>query len=123
MELIALNFYIIFLLIIWIDGDITNILSKTNITRKLFKRDAYKKYVEDVDTCATYPCYLYDVYPSFITKVLSCSICLTFWLTLILNTIFFYKFYSNNWLIELIIWFPICYFVNLFLHLTIKKLL
>lgn len=123
MELISINFYIVFLLIIWFDGDITNILSSSSILRKFFKRSEYERFIQEQDMSATYPCFLYETYPMFITKLLSCSICLTFWLTLIVNLLYFCLNYEFSKLIEFILWFPICYFVNLFLHLSIKKLL
>ena len=121
--LISLNFYIIFFLIIWFDGDITNILSRCSILRKLFRRSEYEKFKLEEDVMASYPEFLNYKYPSFMTKLLSCPICLTFWLTLILNSLGFYYLSRETWLTEFTISFPIYYFVNLLLHLIIKKLL
>jgi len=119
MEIISLNCWIIFFLILWFDGDITNLLGRTQITRKLFKRAEYEKFKLEEDNMASYPEFLNYVYPSFITKLLSCPICLTFWLTLLVNLSNNYVFSITN----LLIWFPIYYIVNLLTYLIIKRLL
>ena len=117
---VSLNFYIIFFLIIWFEGDITNFFNTIGIGRKLFKRPDFEKYKMEIDVTATYPDFLYSEYPSFVTKLISCPICLTFWLTLIVNVGFLSSLYDISCALLL---FSIYYFVNLLFYLLIRKLL
>lgn len=117
---ISLNFYIIFFLIIWFEGDVTNFFNTIGIGRKLFKRPNFEKYKIEIDVTSTYPDFLYNEYPSFITKLISCPICLTFWLTLIVNI----GVLSNiNGFLYSSLTFSIYYFINLLCYLLIRKLL
>ena len=108
-------FYTIFMLIVWFEGDVTRLFSNVFNNAKIFKRDEYEQYqiTENID--ATFPEFLYEKYPSFFTKVLSCPICFTFWTTLI-HSILILK-------LNFIFILPFNYYLTLFLYLSIRKLL
>jgi hypothetical protein len=59
--------------------------------------------------------------PNLITKLLSCPICLCFWLTSIFTLIKVFVFGQS--LVFAIFLFPFFYFINLIIYLIIKKLL
>ncbi len=117
---ISINSYIIFLLIIWFEGDIVKLFCYNNMLCNLFKRSDFEKYKLQEDVFALYPDFLYKKYPSFFTKLISCPICLTFWLTCLGNIIHYVCFHDNYYVL---LTFSINYIVNLLLYLLIRKLL
>lgn len=112
---IIASFYTVFALILWFEGDVTNFISKALRNPLWLKRNEYEEYQLNEDLTASYPEFLYNKYPSFLTKLLSCPICLTFWLTLF-HSILIFKF---NFILIL----PVSYCMSLYLYLAIKKLL
>ena len=113
--------FISFILVIWFESDIVNTISKLTNTRKLLRIPDYEKYKIENDPMCSYPNFLNMVYPSWITKLLSCPICLCFWSTLISLATFttllnFPSFFG-------ILLFPINYILSLLLYLNIRKLL
>jgi hypothetical protein len=117
---ISINSYIVFLLIVWFDGDITKLFSYSNTLHNFFKRSQFETYKLEEDVFASYSDFLYGKYPSFITKLMSCPICLTFWLTLLGNIIHYVCFHDN---LYVLLTFSINYIVNLMVYLSIRKLL
>ena len=109
------SFYTIFALLLWFDGDVTNFISKALRSPKWLKRNEYEEYLTTEDLTASYPEFLYAKYPSFFTKLISCPICLTFWITLF-HSILIFK-------LNFILFLPICYVSTLFIYLYIRKLL
>jgi hypothetical protein len=107
--------YTVCMLILWFEGDITNFIQKVLFNIKLFKREEYEQYMLSEDAESTYPDFLYEKYPSFFTKLISCPICLSFWLTII-HTVLIFK--SNSIYI-----LPISYLSTLILYLISKKLI
>ena len=89
--------------------------------RKLFKLDEYQLYKSNIDPMSTYPNFLYSEYPSYITKLLSCVICLCFWTSLFSIVTLLYTL--NYPLYYTIIMMPINYICSLLLYLLINKLL
>lgn len=113
---IAIVFYVSFLLILWFLSDIVDTFAKITKTQKILKIEEFKSYKLNTNIMANYPDFLYEVYPGWTTKLLSCPICLCFWSTLI----------SVNLLIPIeyrIFVFPVNYVCSLFLYLLIRKLL
>ena len=118
---VPLIFYVSFLLLIWFDSDIVITISKLTSTRNLLRIPEFEKYKIEIDPLSNYSNFLYQNYPGWTTKLLSCPICLCFWstlfsLTLFLNVVGYPSFY-------ILLLFPINYICSLFLYLILRKLL
>jgi len=113
--------FISFLLLIWFDSDIVQTISKLTNTRNLLKIPEFEKYKIEEDVMSNYANFLYAKHPSYLTKLISCPICLCFWSTLIsINTLIFLMGYPQIYFIYI---FPINYIFSLLLYLIIRKLL
>lgn len=118
---IPLIFSISFILIIWFESDIMQTLARLTKTQKLFKIFEFEQYKIEEDIMSNYPNFLYTKYTGYLTKLVSCAICLCFWLTLLSLSLIIYKLgYSPIYVILL---FPINYVCSLLLYLIIKKLI
>jgi hypothetical protein len=118
---IPLIFYVTFIMVIWFESDIVQTIANLTNTRGLLKINEFHKYKMEVDVMSNYPNFLYSVYPSYITKLISCSICLCFWSTLVgLGTLLVI---TNTPITLGILMFPINYITGLLLYLTVRKLL
>lgn len=110
-----------FFLLMWFESDIVQTIGKLSNTRKLLKLPEFEKYKLEEDIMSNYANFLYNKYPSYFTKLISCPICLCFWSNLLLISSFIsYIGYPNEYLILLL---PINYIFSLLLYLIIKKLL
>ena len=118
---IPIIFGVTFIMIIWLNSDIVQTIAKLTNSNKLFKLDKYLEYKATMDPLCSYPNFLYSEYPSLITKLLSCVICLCFWTTLISLTLLLYVLgYPLDYVIVL---FPINYVCSLLLYLLVNRLL
>lgn len=118
---IPLIFSISFILIIWFESDIMQTLTRLTKTQKLFKIFEFEQYKIEEDIMSNYPNFLHTKYTGYLTKLVSCAICLCFWLTLLSLSLIIYKLgYSPIYIILL---FPINYVCSLLLYLIIKKLI
>lgn len=118
---ISIIFTISFLLIIWFESDIVQTIGKLTHTRNLLKLPEFEKYKLEEDVMSNYANFLYAKYPGYLTKLISCPICLCFWSNLVyLTTFVFYLGYPFEYVILLL---PINYVLSLLLYLIIKKLL
>jgi len=113
--------YVSFLLIVWFESDIVTTFAKLTKTSSFLKIDEFNKYKSDHDAMANYPNFLYENYPGYLTKLLSCPICLCFWSTLVSSSTLVYLVKYNLSLLILI--FPINYVCSLFIYLIIRRLL
>lgn len=118
---IPLICWVSFIMVVWFESDIVTTIANITKSRKLFKIDEFTKYKIEIDVISNYPNFLYNVYPGYLTKLLSCPICLCFWSTLI-SVISLVLTYSYNPIFTYLL-FPINYLSSLFLYLIIKKLL
>lgn len=118
---VPIIFGVTFILIIWLNSDIVQTISKLTGLSKLFKLNEYLNYKSTVDPMCSYPNFLYSEYPSMITKLLSCVICLCFWTTLI--SVLMLLFVLGHSMLYVIILLPINYVCSLLLYLLINKLL
>lgn len=118
---ISIIFGITFIMVIWLNSDIVQTIAKLTNTRILFKLDEYQLYKSSVDPISTYPNFLYSEYPSYITKLLSCVICLCFWTTLFsIVTLLYTLNYPLHYIVMIM---PVNYICSLLLYLLINKLL
>lgn len=118
---IPIIFGVTFIMIVWLNSDIVQTIAKLTNSNKLFKLDKYLEYKATMDPLCSYPNFLYSEYPSLITKLLSCVICLCFWTTLISLTLLLYVLgYPLDYVIVL---FPINYVCSLLLYLLVNRLL
>jgi len=118
---ISLVFYITFIMVIWFESDIVNTIAKLFNLKSILKIYEFEKYKLEVDVMCSYPNFLYEKYPGYITKLLSCPICLCFWSTLIgVNLITYLSDYNQFTSLLLL---PINYIYSLTLYLIIRKLL
>jgi len=116
---IPLICYVSFFLLIWFESDIVTTISKLTNTRNLLRIPNYEKYKIENDPLSSYPNFLYNEYPGWITKLLSCPICLCFWTTLF-TTLGLTILVSYPISLFLLI-FPINYCASLLLYLIIRK--
>ena len=82
---------------------------------KLFIKEYEKERLETPERLH-YIDFLHVTKGSFFTKLISCPICLCFWLTVAQCTL------KYNSLTELVFMFGLNYFINLTIYLLIKKL-
>lgn len=113
--------FVSFFLLIWFESDIIQTLGKLTNTRNLLKLPEFEKYKLEEDIMCNYANFLHIKYPGYLTKLLSCPICLCFWTNLlILSSLIFYIGYPYQYLVILI---PINYIFSLLLYLIIRRLL
>lgn len=118
---IPLIFYTTFIMVVWFESDIVQTIAKIFNLRSILKIYEFEKYKLEVDVMCSYPNFLYEKYPGYITKLLSCPICLCFWSTLIgVNLITYLSDYNQFTSLLLL---PINYIYSLTLYLIIRKLL
>ena len=113
--------FVTFILILWFESDIVQTFGKLTNTRNLLKLPDFEKYKLEEDIMSNYANFLYTKYPGYLTKLLSCPICLCFWTNLvIITTYILYTGYPINYICILL---PINYIISLILYLIIRKLL
>lgn len=118
---IPLIFYVSFILLIWFESDIIETLAKLTNTFKLFKIYEFHKYKVEENVMANYPTFLYEKYRGYLTKLISCPICLCFWSTIFSLIIFLFIFGLP--FAYFILLFPINYISSLSIYLVVRKLL
>ena len=118
---LALICEISFFLLIWFESDIVQTIGKLTNTRNLLKLPEFEKYKLEEDVMSNYANFLYAKYPGYLTKLISCPICLCFWSNLITITTFVY--YIGYPIEYSLILLPINYIFSLLLYLIIRKLL
>ena len=118
---IPLIFYTTFIMVVWFESDIVQTISKLTNVRSLLKIPDFEKYKLEVDIMSNYPNFLYEKYPGYLTKLLSCPICLCFWTTLIgVNLLTYTLGYQQLFVLLLL---PVNYICSLVMYLVIRKLL
>lgn len=118
---IPLICFVSFILVIWFESDIVQTIANLTKTRSLLKINEYHKYKLEVDVMSNYPNFLYGEYPGYLTKLLSCPICLCFWSTLI-GILILTLILSNPIILSLLL-IPVNYISSLLIYLSIRKLL
>ena len=118
---IPLIFFVSFILVVWFESDIVQTISKLTGIRSLLKMPEFEKYKLEEDVMSNYPNFLYDKYPGYLTKLISCPICLCFWTTLISTNLLTLAFGYQPWFSLLIL--PVNYICSLTIYLIIRKLL
>jgi len=102
-----------FVLLVWFNSDIVKTLSKIKWLNKLFRYDEYLKMESSVAASfLDYPSYLGITYDNPLAKLLSCPICINFWMTLVLC----FWFYSYFWPAAFIV-----YIFSMLLYTSIRK--
>lgn len=102
-----------FVLIVWFQSDIVKTLSKIKFFNKLFKYDDYLKMESSVAaTFLDYPAYLGVTYDNPLAKLLSCPICINFWMTVLLCLCF----YSYFWPVGFVV-----YVFSMLIYTSIRK--
>ncbi len=112
-NLVAIISFQAFVLVVWFNSDIVKTLSKIKIFNKLFKYDEYVKLKNSVaESFLDYPSYLGITYDNPLAKLLSCPICVNFWMTLFFCVCFYIYFW------------PIAFFVyisSMLIYVNIRK--
>lgn len=101
-------FWIVFILFIWMDTDFFTHWSKLLGLRKKLKIDKWESY-KSIDPKISYLDYLFMTHNGFFTKLISCRVCILFWIVLVFT-------YTNLYLI------PVYYFFSYIVYTMIKKL-
>lgn len=100
------------ILLVWFETDAFLEYMKIFYLNKLFKINEYEKRVnENLEEDITYPDFLASDYNNFFTRLMSCPICLGFWVSLSVS------FYLN---IEV---FPVINILSMLLYFLIKKIM
>lgn len=110
MSLILQIFWTNFILFIWFETDAFVEYLKFLKLSKFFKIDSFETYKKESNPRITYHSYLRQKHPSFITKLVTCVPCLSFWVVLMINLIF-----SSLYL------YPIVYLISYIIYKTLKK--
>jgi hypothetical protein len=118
---IPLIFWVSFMMAVWFESDIVQTIANLTNTRNLLKINEFVKHKLEIDVMSNYPDFLYTTRPGYITKLLSCPICLCFWSTLVTSNILVYGLGYSQFYGLLI--FPINYISSLTIYLIIRKLL
>jgi hypothetical protein len=105
----------------WFESDIVQTFGKLTKTRYLLKLPEFEKYKLEEDVMSNYANFLYTKYPGYLTKLISCPICLCFWSTLI--SVLSFILYLGHPIEHSLILLPINYIFSLLLYLIIRKLL
>jgi len=107
---------IAFILFIWFESDILFTLAKLfRLHDKLSIKD-YEKQRLEFEGKFSFIDFIYMKKTNMFTKLLSCPICMCFWLTLL------YSFIIYNNIIFASYMFAFHYFLNLSIYLLVKKL-
>lgn len=112
---------IVFILLLWNCSSIVETFAKYTHTGKLFHIEQFYEHRRMWDNSISYRNFLYEHKPCFITELLSCNICFTFWLNVLLFPIVLFVFPHEN-LISNIYLFPVNYIGSLLLLLILKNL-
>ena len=105
-----------FILFIWFESDvIVTLINIFKLEKKLFLEE-YKKERLEISEKLHYLDFLHVRKANFFTKLISCPICLCFWLTLIQSLL---KYDSLK---LCILMFGLNYFINLAVYLLVKKI-
>ena len=118
---ISLICLVTFILIIWFDSDIIQTIAKIFRIEKFLKTKEFIQYKVDIDVLADYPDFLYSKFPGYSTKLISCPICLCFWLTILTSNLYVFTCDMPQWYFIMIL--PINYVFSLLSYLIIRKLL
>lgn len=118
---IPLICWLSFIMVVWFESDIVTTIANLTKTRNLLKIDEFSKYKLEIDVMSNYPNFLYSMYPGYLTKLISCPICLCFWSTLVSSNLLIYSF--GYPLMYSVLLFPINYVCSLTIYLIIRKLL
>lgn len=118
---IPLICWVSFIMVVWFESDIVTTIANLTKTRNLLKINEFSKYKLEVDVMSSYPEFLYSMYPGYLTKLISCPICLCFWSTLVSSNLLIYSF--GYPLIYSALLLPINYVCSLTIYLIIRKLL
>lgn len=118
---IPLICWLSFIMVVWFESDIVTTIANLTKTRNLLKINEFSKYKLEIDVMSTYPEFLYSMYPGYLTKLISCPICLCFWSTLVSSNLLIYSF--GYPLMYSVLLFPINYVCSLTIYLIIRKLL
>ena len=118
---IPLICWVSFSMVVWFESDIVTTIANLTKTRNLLKINEFSKYKLEIDVMSSYPEFLYSMYPGYLTKLISCPICLCFWSTLVSSNLLIYSF--GYPLIYSALLLPINYVCSLTIYLIIRKLL
>lgn len=118
---IPLICWISFIMVVWFESDIITTIANLTNTKNLLKINEFGKYKLEIDVMSNYPNFLYSLYPGYLTKLISCPICLCFWSTLVSSNLLIYSF--GYPLIYSALLLPINYVCSLTIYLIIRKLL
>jgi len=117
--MIFIVFFQVFVLTIWFESSIVKTLSSLKIFNSLFRYDEYERFRSTTDIFAKYHDFLSIKYKNWFAKLVTCIICLNFWLTML--TTWGTLCVSKN-LSTLKYFFP-NYIGSLLIYLIIRKLL
>lgn len=106
--MIILIFWIVSILILWFESDAFVEYSKLFG----FKFNSFKE-AKNNKFDLTFPQYLVNKYPSFLTKLISCPICLSAWLIGVISL-----FFEIN-----ILYFAPIYILSLFIYFMLLKIM
>lgn len=118
---LSLICFLTFILLLWNCSSIVETFAKITHTKNLFNIPKLYEYREKYNVFMTYPDFLFEYKPCFITELLSCNICLTFWLNVLSIPSVLLIFPHINWWDNIYL-LPINYISTIILLLLTKNL-
>jgi hypothetical protein len=103
-------FWVVLILFIWFNTDAFIQYSKLFKLDKKFKISDWESYRIDVSGKISYQEYLSLKHKGFLTKLISCKPCLTFWVTFLVCFLFSSLYY-----------FPVIYIISYLIYKIINK--
>jgi hypothetical protein len=112
MDFILQIFWVNFILFLWFETDGFIEYAKLFRLSKIFKIDKFEQYKKESNPSIKYLDYIRQKHNSFLSRLVSCTPCLNFWVVLIITFIF------NSLLI-----YPIVYVMSYSIYRLLKKLI
>lgn len=113
--------FLVFILLLWNCSSIVETFAEITHTKNIFNIDKFHDYRAKYNVFMSYPNFLYEYKPCFITELLSCNICLTFWSNILSLPVVLYIF-PHEFLWSNLYLFPINYVITILLLLITKNL-
>jgi len=110
--LFILSSFIVVVFLMWFNSDFVVEYGKLFGLKKLLRVEDYKEAQRNTPVPLAYPLFLKMKYDNFFIKLITCPICLSVWLSIVLGL--FYQIYS---------FIPVICVMSLILYGIIRKLL
>ena len=108
--LFCLATYVTMLLLLWLETNVIYQYFNFKPFRKLFKFEDYEDWMETIEEEISYTKYLSMTSNNFFIKLITCPMCLSFWLIILIGFLF-----------NVLIYIPALYIISLVLFFFIRR--